>query len=114
MQNRIDWIFIAFLFLGVVGHLFGTFALVEIGSNLFVWSMAGVLAAALVVALNILRKFRKGDRMIAALALFGSLGWVVIAILFGRAMGNSLDARSVSHAVAALGCAFFSWRAMRA
>ncbi len=114
MQNKIDWFFIALLSMGVLGHTLGTFILVEIGSNLFVWSLAGVLAASLVVALNILRKFRTGDHAIASLAMVGSLGWLVIAILFGRAVGNSLDPRSLSHAIAAAGCAYFSLRAVMA
>jgi len=112
MLNKIDWFFVVLLGFGVLGHSYGTFALSEPGSGIFVWSLSGVLASALVVALNVLRKLRAEDRAIAWVSLAGSLGWLVIAILFGRSIGNSLDPRSLVHAIAAIGLAFFSMRAV--
>lgn len=47
---------------GALGHTYGTFTLLEIGSSIFVWSLAGVLAASLVVCLNALRILRPAER----------------------------------------------------
>lgn len=108
-----DKIFIGLLTFGVLGHLYGTFTLTEIGSNLFVWLLAGGLAAGLIVTINILRHIRPDDYVLARVALVGSVCWIGIAILFGLSIGNVLDPRALAHAIAALGLAFFSFRTSR-
>ena len=73
MSKTIDRIFCGLLALSAAGHLFGTFMFTEIGSGLFVWSLSGVLAAALLVAVNFLRDARPQDKAVAWVALTGSL-----------------------------------------
>jgi hypothetical protein len=114
LLNKIDWGFVGLLAFGVLGHTYGSFTLLEIGSGIFVWSLAGVLAASLVVCLNALRILRPGDLRVAWMALVGSLGWLLVAILFGRSLGNALDPRSMYHALAALGLVIFSLRSVLA
>ena len=92
------------------GHLLGTFMFYARKSDLFVWSMSGVLAAARLVALNILRNFRPHDRPIACIALAGSICWLVIVVLSGISAGSFLDPRVLIHLAAAAGLSFFGFR----
>jgi len=110
MGKLVDRAFIALLAFGVLGHLFGTFTLTDVGSPLFVWSLSGVLAAGMIVALNVLRHIRPGDQVIARIALVGSVCWIGIAILFGTSIGNVLDPRALLHAIAGAGLSYFSFR----
>ena len=102
---------IAFLALGVIGHLAGSLALTERGSALQVWSLAGVLCAALVVALNLLRHLRPTDSAIAWFAFAAASGWLVIALLFGHSLGNYFDFRVLWHGLGAAALALISLRA---
>jgi hypothetical protein len=110
MGKLIDRAFIALLAFGALGHLLGTFTLTDIGSPLFVWSLSGVLAAGMVVAVNVLRHVRGSDPALARIALVGSACWVGIAILFGASIGNILDPRALLHAIAAAGLCYFSFQ----
>src|SRR5689334_14101342 len=49
MNRTIDRVFCGLLALGVLGHLYGTLTLYKVGTEVFTWSLAGVLAAALIV-----------------------------------------------------------------
>jgi len=109
----IDRIFCGLLAIAAAGHLYGTLRFTQFGSVLFVWSLSGVLAAALVAALNILRLSRTMDKTLASVALAASLGWVLVVILFGLAIGNILDPRVLFHGIAALGLSFFSFQTLR-
>src|SRR4051812_3912103 len=113
MKKTLDRTFCGLLALGTLGHLIGTFTRTEVGSGLFVWSLSGVLAAALLVAINLLRNARPKDKVLAQVALAGNLCWLGIVILFGQSLGNVLDPRVLFHAVAALGLAYFSFRTLR-
>ena len=110
---NLDWLFCLFMVGAVAGHLFGTLTLIEHGTTLFVWSLAGVLAAALLVALNVMRIGRPNDRTLAWVCLVGCLCWVVIALMFGSSVGNVMDPRAQYHAFAALGLAILSWRSLQ-
>ncbi|HTV67468.1 MAG TPA: hypothetical protein VMF90_02930 [Rhizobiaceae bacterium] len=112
MARTIDLIFSVLLLIGAALHGYGTFDGYEVGSEVFVWSLSGVLAAALVAALNLLRRARPGDKTIAWLALFGSVAWVAIALMFGSAIGNIADPRAVWHVIAALALSGFSLQAV--
>jgi hypothetical protein len=100
------------LALGAVGHLFGTFQVFEFGRGPFVWSLSGVLAAGLLVALNVLRNARPEDKTLAGVVLVGNVGWLGIVILFGQSLGNYLDFRVLFHAVSAAGLACFSVKSL--
>lgn len=110
MSKTIDRIFCGLLAIGTIGHLMGTFVFSSFGSELFVWSLSGVLAAALLVALNVLRNIRPEDKTLAWIALVGSVCWIGIAFLFGRSIGNIFDPRVLFHAAAAAGLSFFGFQ----
>jgi len=114
MNKILDRIFCGLMALATLGHLFGTFKFTQPGTGLFVWSLAGVLAAALLTALNILRSGRPQDKPLAWITLAGNLGWVVIVVLFGLSVGNLFDFRAVFHGLAAAGLAYFSLRSLLA
>ena len=113
-SKKLDLIFCGLMAFAAAGHLFGTFTLVEPGSQTFVWSLAGVLAAALLVALNVMRVNRPNDRTLSWVSLVGCLCWVAIALLFGSTIGNIFDFRVLVHTIAALGLAVLSWRTLQA
>ena len=52
---KLDWLFCLLLAAATAGHLFGTLTLYEHGTSLFVWSLAGGFAAALLVPLKVMR-----------------------------------------------------------
>lgn len=106
----IDRIACGFLALGACGHLIGTFKYTEPGSGLFVWSLSGVLAAALIAAINFIRTARPDDKTIVLLALAGNVGWVVVVGLFGQSIHDMLDPRVLMHGVTAAVLAVFSVR----
>ncbi len=110
---KLDWFFCALMAAATAGHFLGTLILVEHGTGLFVWSLAGVLAAALLVALNVMRIGRPNDRTLAWVCLIACLCWVAIALMFGQSVGNLLDQRALFHAFAALGLAVLSWRSLQ-
>ncbi|SRR5579871_3847128 len=110
MGKILDRLFCGLMALATLGHLFGTFKLLQPGTGLFVWSLAGVLAAALLTALNFLRSGRPQDKALAWITLAGNLGWVVIVVLFGLSVGNLLDFRVLFHGFAAAGLSCFSLR----
>lgn len=103
---------IVLLTLGTLGHLFGTFSFFEFGSQVFVWSLSGSLAAGLIVVLNILRHL-KDDMAIATTALISGLLWIGIVLLFGQSIGNISDPRVLMHAVSTFGLCWFSFLQMR-
>lgn len=100
--------------LGTLGHAIGTFTLMEIGSGIFVWSLSGTLAAALIIAINILRHKRKNDQAVSLISMMSAIGWLGIVLLFGQSIGNVLDLRVLMHAFAAVGLAFFSYKSIKA
>ena len=110
---KLDWLFCVLMAGAAAGHFFGTLTLVERGTSLFVWSMAGVLAAALLVALNVMRIGRPNDRTLIWVCLVGCLCWVAIALMFGQSVGNIFDPRALFHAFAALGLALLSGRSLQ-
>ena len=110
---KLDWLFCLIMAAATAGHFFGTLTLIERGTSLFVWSLSGVLAAALLVALNVMRIGRPNDRTLAWVCLVGCLCWVVIVFMFGASVGNVFDPRALFHAFAALGLAALSWRSLQ-
>lgn len=103
MLKKIEWGFVVLLALGALGHTAGTFMTLDIGSGIFVWSLSGVLACGLVIALNVLSIQRPEDSALRYLAGAGALGWIVIVVLFGLSIGNVADPRVLMHLIAAAG-----------
>lgn len=104
----LERIFIGLMLLGAIGHLIGTFTRTDIGSVLFVWSLSGVLACSLVVALNVIRHIRPGDRLIAFVSFAGNLSWLTVVVLFGLSVQNIFDPRVLMHAVAAIALSIYA------
>lgn len=112
MAKALDGIFALLLLIGALLHGYGTISAYEPGTEIFVWSLSATLAAALIAVLNLLRRSRRGDRVLALICLVASLAWVGLALGFGAAIGNMLDPRVLWHAIAALALALFSLRSM--
>jgi hypothetical protein len=113
MNKTIDRVFCGLMALAALGHLFGTFKFTQFGTGLYVWSLSGVLAASLLVALNLTRNARPKDKTVAAIALVGNLSWLGVVILFGLSVGNLFDFRALFHGFAAAGLSYFSYRTLR-
>ncbi|PSJ63695.1 hypothetical protein [Pseudaminobacter soli (ex Li et al. 2025)] len=111
-MRTIDTIFGVLLLIGAILHGYGTFVGYAVGSEVFVWSLAGSLAAGLIAVLNILRSRRPDDQALAWICLVSSLCWVGVALAFGSAIGNVRDPRVLWHAIAALVLAGFSLRTL--
>jgi hypothetical protein len=114
MVRVVDTIFGILLLIGAILHGYGTFIGYPAGSEVFVWSLAGSLAAGLIAVLNLLRSRRPADRPLAWICLVSSLCWVGVALAFGSAIGNVVDPRVLWHAVAALVLGGFSLRTLMA
>lgn len=112
MGKALDGIFAVLLLIGALLHGYGTITGYEPGTEVFVWSLSGSLAAALIAVLNLLRRERRGDRALALICLVASLAWVALALGFGAALGNLLDPRVLWHAIAALVLALFSLKSL--
>ena len=105
----LDRAFAIVLLIGAAGHTFGTFALLPAGSELQVWSLAGVLYSVLVGVLNLMRVARPDDRTLGIIAGLAAFGWLGISLYYGAAIGNFLDFRVIWHAVCAFALAVFSF-----
>lgn len=108
MNKKIDLFFAVLMILSGLGHLIGTFSFYPMNSDIFVWSLSGVLAALLIATINILRVYRK-DSTLAFICLVSSLCWAVIVILFGKVIGNLFDPRVLMHLAASGGLAILSF-----
>lgn len=113
MNKKIDLIFCGLMALATTGHLFGTFKFLEFGTGIFVWSLSGVLAAALLTVINILRNKRPKDKTLAGITFVGNLAWIGIVVLFGQSIGNFVDPRVLFHGISALGLCYFSFQSLR-
>lgn len=100
-MTRVRALLCGLLGLCTIGHLVGTFLFYPMGSETFVWSLSGAGFALSVIALNIIAASdRPGHLACAAVA---AVGWAVVCILFGLAIGAVSDPRVLAHLVAALG-----------
>jgi hypothetical protein len=112
MHTAIDKTFGWLLVLGGLLHGAGTFKAYEVGSSPFVWSLAASFAAILLATINLMRLNRERDVMLARVCLVGCLGWIVIALMFNRSIGNLVDPRGLYHAIVGLVLAWFSFQSV--
>lgn len=101
MLKVTDRIFGWLLILGSCGHTAGTFMWLQPMSGMFIWSLGSSLAAALLGALNIVRAGRPNDKTLAAITTIGTACWALLAVGFGKSIGNVLDPRVVFHVIVA-------------
>jgi hypothetical protein len=118
MQGRprlktIDRIFGWLLILASCGHTIGTFMWVPFMSGMFVWSLGASLASALLGVLNVVRVGRPDDKVLAGITAVGTACWALLALTFGKSIGNMLDPRVVGNVITAVVLVVFSARMLR-
>lgn len=104
---------VTFAWLLVVGsllHAAGSFVAYKNMPALLLWSLSGTLAGLLLASLNLLRAGRPGDPTLAWVSFAGCLGWISVALGFGKVSGNLFDVRALMHAINAAVLAAMSLR----
>ena len=97
-----------------VGHLAGTLAGYEPGTEVFVWSLSATAFVFTVAFLHLLRLRRPGDRLIAGGAAVATALWIVLALLFGSSVGAITDPRVLIHVAVSAALLAASLRDLRA
>lgn len=100
------------LVVGAILHTVGTLVLAEWMSGVFVWALSGSVAAMLTATLNLLRAARPADRAVALLATGGTVGWLIVCVLFAINIHHALDPRVVVQAGNSLALLFFCVRTL--
>jgi hypothetical protein len=100
------------LVLGGLLHAMGSWAAYRDKPDVLLWAWTGSLAALLLAAINLLRAERPYDRPLAWVSFAGCVAWVVVALSFGKVVGNVLDPRALIHAVNAAVLAGMSLRTL--
>jgi hypothetical protein len=100
--KKLEYGLCALLALGGAGHLAGTFAGYEPGTETFAWSLSASAFVFTLVALHLLRLGRPGDWPLALTASVATLAWAAVALMFGRAIGDVLDPRVLIHVAVSL------------
>ncbi|HEY3939619.1 MAG TPA: hypothetical protein VGL97_19455 [Bryobacteraceae bacterium] len=113
MWKKIDSTFGWLLVLASCGHTLRTLKLVPFLSGLFVWCLAGSLAVALLGTLNIVRAGRPDDKALAAITAAGTAAWALLALAFGKSIGNMMDPRVLGNLLIAVVLVFFSGATFR-
>jgi len=90
------------LVMGSLLHGVGSFVAYRDMPVTLLWSLSGTLAGLLLASLNLLRAGRPNDRTLAWVSFVGCLGWMGVAVGFGKVSGNVLDVRALTHAINAV------------
>ena len=80
---------------------------------MFVWSLGSSLAIVLLGVLNVLRAKRQDDKALALITAPATACWLILALLFGKSIGNMLDPRVVVNAAVAAFLVAFSAATLR-
>jgi hypothetical protein len=111
----VDLIFGWLLVVGSLLHAFGSIGAYGNTPVTLVWALSGGLAGLLLASLNLLRVGRQNDRTLAWVSFLGCLGWIAVALAFGKVIGNMLDFRPLTHVIITIVLALMSLRtALRA
>ena len=97
----------------VVASLLHTLGAVGAYRNMpvtLVWALSGTLAGLLLAGLNLLRVGRPNDHTLAWVSFLGCLGWIAVALAFGKVTGNILDFRPFTHVIITVVLAAISLR----
>ncbi len=111
-MKTLDRVFGWLLVVGGLLHAFGSWTAYHTAPAQLLWAWSGSLAALLLATLNLLRAGRPDDRPLAWVSLAGCLAWIVVAVSFGKVIGNVLDPRAVIHALNAAALAAMSVRTL--
>lgn len=112
-MKGVELVLCVLLALGGLGHLFGTLAGYEPGSEVFVWSLSATCFVFLLVFLHVVRIYRPQDRTVRMAAIVASGAWIGLALAFGAAVGDIADPRALMHVVvtsALLMTSLYGWR----
>jgi hypothetical protein len=109
-MRKIDRLFGCLMFLGGIGHGFGSLKVYGKQPMTLLWALSASLAVFLLAAVNLLRTAEKPDQRLAWICAMGCLAWVGFAMWFGVLIGNVFDFRPLLNAVIALVLAVFSFR----
>jgi hypothetical protein len=96
------------LSLGAIGHTFGSIAAFRAHPIQLLWALCASVLIVLISAINLLRTWRPGDRLLACLAAMGTLCWLVASVAFGVIINNLTDLRVVVFAILSMGLIIFS------
>jgi hypothetical protein len=100
------------LVVGSLLHALGSIASYRNMPITLVWALSGSLAGLLLAGLNLLRVGRPNDRALAWVSFFGCLGWLAVALAFGKVIGNVFNPRALTHVVITIGLAAMSLRTL--
>lgn len=92
-------LFSATLFVGALLHAYGSFLAFPQKGPALVWSVGASGFAILLSAISILAAYRPADLPLAATALAGAIGWVIVVLCYGWSIGNVADPRVLYHAI---------------
>ena len=109
-MRALDRVFGCLLFLGGIGHAFGSYQTYSGEPMHLLWALSASFAVFLLAAINLLRTARTGDRVLAWISFAGCLVWLGFVFWFGRLIGNVFDFRPLVNAILTLVLAFFSLR----
>jgi hypothetical protein len=109
-MTTVDRVCAWLLFLGGIGHGLGCLKAYSQNPEMLLWAECTTLAGWLLAGLNLLRVGRPTDRALAWVSFAGCLAWVIMAVAFGRLVGNMLDFRALINLILALALAAFSLR----
>ena len=107
MWKQIDRVLAVLLSLGAIGHTVGSIAAFRNQPATLLWALCASALIALVSAINLLRTWRPGDRLLAWIAVTGTLSWLVASIAFGVIIGRLIDPRVVVFVVLTIGLLAF-------
>jgi hypothetical protein len=94
-MHIVDRIFGWLMVLGSLAHSMGSLQAYGSKPEILLWAESGTLAGLLVGALNLLRAGRPQDRTLAWISFAASAAWFVLALAFGKVVGNYFDFHAV-------------------
>jgi len=111
-MKLIDRIFGCLMFLGGIGHGFGSYMAYKNDHITLLWAWSTSFAVFLLAAVNLLRAGREGDRSLAWISLAGCLVWIAFVVWFAQLLGNPLDFRPLVNLIIAVVLTGFSVRSL--
>lgn len=111
-MKLIDRIFGCLMFLGGIGHGFGSYMAYKNDHITLLWAWSTSFAVFLLAAVNLLRAGREGDRPVAWISMAGCLVWIGFVVWFAGLLGNPLDFRPLINLIIAAVLTGFSVRSL--
>ena len=109
-MKALDRVFGYLMILGGIGHGLGSFRAYSKQPASLLWALSASFALFLLAALNLLRAWRPGDRVLAWTSFAGCLVQIGFVVWFGQLIGNMFDFRPLVNLIITLALAIFSLR----